>query len=132
MKFNTKFSQRKISDVSFTYSLKSFETRENKFRMESSIRVHRCAVYAENPSSVQVMRYDEESSRLAVARQNGTIEIWSQYERRCWDQQGCIPPDEDRPIDVLEWTKYGYLISGGINGAITQYCPLLYKVNLGL
>ena len=99
-----------------------------RFRMECEFRVHRCAVYPENPSAVQVMRYDTENARLAVARQNGAIEIWCQYERRCWDQQGYIPPDEDRPIDVLEWTKNGFLLSAGINGEITQYCPKLYTV----
>jgi hypothetical protein len=57
---------------------------------EKSWKVHRCAVYGENPSAVQVMRYDPKRSRLAVARQNGSIEVWYQYERRCWDQQGKI------------------------------------------
>lgn len=91
--------------------------------MSDLLKVHRCGVFVENPAAVQVMKYDEESNRLAVARENGQIEIWNQYERRCWDQQGLIPPDEGRNIDTLEWTKNGFLLSAGIDGAITQFCP---------
>ena len=59
---------------------------------------------------------------LAVARQNGSIELWRHYEQRCWDQFGFIPGDTDeRPIDTLEWTKSNWLLSAGIDGQITQY-----------
>ncbi|CAG5113459.1 Oidioi.mRNA.OKI2018_I69.chr2.g7567.t1.cds [Oikopleura dioica] len=86
----------------------------------------------ENPSAVQTLRYDTDNARLAVARADGPeqrgIEIWSYYNRRCWDQVAFIPPDEDRPVDVLEWTKYGLLLSAGANGFITSYCPKSCKV----
>ena len=84
-------------------------------------RVHRYAIYDVQPSAVTCLRYNKQLSCLALSRGNGSIEIWKHYKDRCWDQFGFIPFDEDRPIDTLEWTKYGQLISSGIDGSITQY-----------
>jgi len=89
--------------------------------MPSECRVHRYGVYDVQPSAVTCIRYNGELGCLAVARVNGSIEIWKYFENRCWDQFGFIPADEERPIDTLEWTKYGKLISSGIDGSITQY-----------
>ena len=51
------------------------------------------------------------------------------FMKICKTKKGYIPGDEDRPIDVLEWTQYGHLLSGGINGAITQYSATLFTVS---
>ena len=115
--------------------------------MKQSLRVHRCSVFSEDPSAVQTLRYDADSARLAVARADGAeqrgievccsttiinaykiLKIWTYYNHRCWDQVAFIPPDDDRPVDVLEWTKYGLLLSAGANGFITSYCPKSCKV----
>jgi len=94
----------------------------NRMSSDAECRIFRYSVYDVQPSAITCMRYSEAKRCLAVARANGAIELWRHYEQRCWDQFGYIPGDpEERPIDALEWTKYNYLLSAGIDGQITQY-----------
>ena len=88
----------------------------------SECKVYAYRLYDVQPSAILCLKYDEKTQFLAVSRENGSIEIWRHYENRCWDQFGFIPAEpEERRVDNLEWTKYGHLLSTGIDGLINQY-----------
>jgi len=88
----------------------------------SECKVYSYRLYDVQPSAILCLKYDEKTQFLAVSRENGSIEIWRHYENRCWDQFGFIPAEpEERRVDNLEWTKYGHLLSTGIDGLINQY-----------
>ena len=99
----------------------------------SECKVYSYRLYDVQPSAILCLKYDEKTQFLAVSRENGSIEIWRHYENRCWDQFGFIPAEpEERRVDNLEWTKYGHLLSTGIDGLISQYDIKTLMVRLSI
>ena len=99
----------------------------------SECKVYSYRLYDVQPSAILCLKYDEKTQFLAVSRENGSIEIWRHYENRCWDQFGFIPAEpEERRVDNLEWTKYGHLLSTGIDGLISQYDIKTLMVSLSI
>nr|CAB3231310.1 cirhin-like [Phallusia mammillata] len=84
----------------------------------SSQIVHRCRLFDYTPSAVQCMAVSKLSHDLAVARSDGSIEIWNTCGN--WFIKMVIPGMKDRSVECLVWIG-NRLISGGLHGDISEY-----------
>ncbi|XP_076814347.1 U3 small nucleolar RNA-associated protein 4 homolog [Clavelina lepadiformis] len=84
----------------------------------SKFVVHRCRLFKFTPCAVQCMAASVETSDLAVARSDGSIEIWS--TKYSWFQKLVIPGSSDHSVESLIWVG-NRLLSGGLQGDITEY-----------
>ncbi|XP_072278682.1 U3 small nucleolar RNA-associated protein 4 homolog [Pyxicephalus adspersus] len=71
------------------------------------------------PSGVRCISYSEETERLAVARNDGSVEVYNFPAN--YYQEKIIPGDEKRSTESICWVPGGRLFSGGLNGDIIEY-----------
>lgn len=83
-------------------------------------KVHRARFVDFIPEAVNCLAFEDCSSnpRLAVSRQDGTIEIWSQTG--LWTVDFVIPSQLGRSIESLTWCNHK-LFSAGLEGEITEW-----------
>ncbi|KAE8608672.1 hypothetical protein XENTR_v10011563 [Xenopus tropicalis] len=82
-------------------------------------KVHRVRFFDYVPSGVRCMAYAEETSKLALARNDGSVEVlnFSSF----YYQEKVIPGDESRSIESICWAAGNRLFTAGLNGEITEY-----------
>ncbi|XP_067245321.1 U3 small nucleolar RNA-associated protein 4 homolog [Chanodichthys erythropterus] len=81
-------------------------------------KVHRVRLFDYMPSGIRALAFNQQNERMAVARLDGTVEIF-----HCSDsffQEKIIPGREQCGIEGLSWVGER-LFSAGLNGEITEY-----------
>ncbi|CAI9616523.1 unnamed protein product [Staurois parvus] len=81
--------------------------------------VHRVRFFDYVPSGVRCMSYSEQSGRLAVARNDGSVEVYNFPAN--YYQEKIIPGDEKRSTESICWVPGDRLFSAGLNGDIMEY-----------
>ena len=81
------------------------------------LQAHRVRFLDYTPQSIHCLAFSDDED-LAVARSDGSIEIWSPENH--WYQKGVIPGRTNSSIEVLLWCE-GNLYSSGLDGRIVQW-----------
>ncbi|KAM4018697.1 U3 small nucleolar RNA-associated protein 4 homolog [Anomaloglossus baeobatrachus] len=83
-------------------------------------KVHRVRFFDFVPSGVRCMSYSDQTERLAVARNDGSVEIYNFSAN--YYQEKIIPGDDRRSTESICWVAGGeQLFSAGLNGEIIEY-----------
>ncbi|KAM3918226.1 U3 small nucleolar RNA-associated protein 4 homolog [Leptodactylus fuscus] len=82
-------------------------------------KVHRVQFFDYVPSGVCGMSYSEQTQRLAVARNDGSIEVYNFTAN--YYQEKIIPGDDRRSTESICWAAGDRLFSAGLNGEIIEY-----------
>ncbi|KAG8437525.1 hypothetical protein GDO86_008291 [Hymenochirus boettgeri] len=82
-------------------------------------KVHRVRFFDYVPSGVRCMAYSETTDRIALARNDGSVEVYNLSA--CYYQETVIPGDEKRSIESICWAAGDRLFSSGLNGEIIEY-----------
>ncbi|XP_063801989.1 U3 small nucleolar RNA-associated protein 4 homolog [Pseudophryne corroboree] len=82
-------------------------------------KVHRVRFFDYVPSGVRCMAFSEQTERLAVARSDGSVEVYNFPAN--YYQEKIVPGDETRSTESICWVAGGRLFSAGLNGEITEY-----------
>ncbi|XP_045118529.1 U3 small nucleolar RNA-associated protein 4 homolog [Portunus trituberculatus] len=80
--------------------------------------IHNVRFFDFNPKAIHCMSYDDATSRLALSRTNGDIEIWN-----CWSRpfmQLFLPGDNDSSVEAMVWCQ-GRLFSAGLHGFLLEH-----------
>eukprot|EP00299_Pterocystis_sp_00344_P017249 c8649_g1_i2.p1 GENE.c8649_g1_i2~~c8649_g1_i2.p1 ORF type:complete len:321 (-),score=53.35 c8649_g1_i2:1307-2230(-) len=81
--------------------------------------VHRCRFVEWTPATVVALAFNHSTTRLAVARENGNIEIWDVQGK--WRVEKVLRSSSKSHLRTIVWTKDGRLLSGGLDGMIVQW-----------
>uniref|UniRef100_A0A3Q1FZ43 UTP4 small subunit processome component n=1 Tax=Acanthochromis polyacanthus TaxID=80966 RepID=A0A3Q1FZ43_9TELE len=81
-------------------------------------KVHRVRFFDYMPSAIRAMAYNSRTERLAVARADGSVEIFNFSDN--YFQEKVIPGRDGRAVEALCWVGQR-LFSAGLNGEITEY-----------
>ncbi|XP_075045193.1 U3 small nucleolar RNA-associated protein 4 homolog [Mixophyes fleayi] len=82
-------------------------------------KVHCVRFFDYMPSGVSCMAFSEQTQRLAVARNDGSVEVFSFPAN--YYQEKIIPGDEKRCTESICWVAGERLFSAGLNGEIVEY-----------
>lgn len=94
------------------------------------LEVHRCRQIEWSPSAVVALATSVNGAAVAVARENGAIEIWSVAAGSLgWHCQLTIPGRQGAAISSLTWCQalgedaspLGRLFSSGLDGLVTEW-----------
>ncbi|XP_078062973.1 U3 small nucleolar RNA-associated protein 4 homolog [Mustelus asterias] len=88
--------------------------------------LHRVRFFPFVPSGVRALARDGPGERLALAREDGSLEIFN-LTHNC-SQEKIIPGNEKRSIEALSWVGDNRLLTVGLNGEIIEFdlqrlCP---------
>uniref|UniRef100_A0A672PSW3 U3 small nucleolar RNA-associated protein 4 homolog n=1 Tax=Sinocyclocheilus grahami TaxID=75366 RepID=A0A672PSW3_SINGR len=81
-------------------------------------KVHRVRFFDYMPSGIRALAFNGDTERMAVARMDGSVEIFHCSDR--FFQEKIIPGREQCGIEGLSWVGER-LFSAGLNGGITEY-----------
>lgn len=81
-------------------------------------KVHRVRFFDYMPSAIRAMAFNSHMERLAVARADGSVEIFNFADN--YFQEKVIPGQDGRAIEALCWVGRR-LFSAGLDGEITEY-----------
>uniref|UniRef100_A0A673M0C2 U3 small nucleolar RNA-associated protein 4 homolog n=1 Tax=Sinocyclocheilus rhinocerous TaxID=307959 RepID=A0A673M0C2_9TELE len=81
-------------------------------------KVHRVRFFDYMPSGIRALAFNRDTERMAVARMDGSVEIFHCSDR--FFQEKIIPGREQCGIEGLSWVGER-LFSAGLNGGITEY-----------
>ncbi|XP_019733798.1 U3 small nucleolar RNA-associated protein 4 homolog [Hippocampus comes] len=81
-------------------------------------KVHRVRFFDYMPSSIRAMAFNCRTERLAVARADGTVEVFNFTDN--YFQEKVIPGRDNAGIEALCWVGQR-LFSAGLRGEITEY-----------
>lgn len=81
-------------------------------------KVHRVRFFDYMPSAVKAMAFNSRTERLALARADGSVEIFSFLDH--YFQEKVIPGRDGRAVEALCWVGQR-LFSAGLDGEITEY-----------
>lgn len=82
-------------------------------------KVHRVRFFDYVPSGVRCMAYSEKTEKLAVARNDGSVDIYNFPDN--YYQEKIIPGDDKRSTESICWAAGDRLFSAGLNGEIIEY-----------
>ncbi|XP_063293626.1 U3 small nucleolar RNA-associated protein 4 homolog [Pelobates fuscus] len=82
-------------------------------------KVHRAKFFDYIPSSVRCMAYAQQTDRLALARSDGSVEVYNFSAN--YYQEKVIPGDEKRSTEAICWAADNRLFTAGLNGEIVEY-----------
>ncbi|XP_056908161.1 U3 small nucleolar RNA-associated protein 4 homolog [Takifugu flavidus] len=82
------------------------------------LKVHRVRFFDYMPSAIRAMAFNPRTERLAVAREDGALEIFNFSDH--YFQEKVVPGQKGRATDALCWVG-PRLFSAGLNGEITEY-----------
>lgn len=80
--------------------------------------IHNVRFYDFEPKAIQCMAFEDETSRLALSRADGSIEIWNCKHRPF--MQLVLPADSEASIEGLSWCD-GRLFSVGLHGFVLEH-----------
>uniref|UniRef100_A0A8C6UT37 UTP4 small subunit processome component n=1 Tax=Neogobius melanostomus TaxID=47308 RepID=A0A8C6UT37_9GOBI len=81
-------------------------------------KVHRVRFFDYMPSGIKAMAFNRGTDRLAVARDQGSLEIFNFSDNNC--QEKVIPGQAGRSVEALCWVG-SRLFSAGLDGLIAEY-----------
>ncbi|XP_064169648.1 U3 small nucleolar RNA-associated protein 4 homolog [Anguilla rostrata] len=81
-------------------------------------KVHRVRFFDYMPAGIRCMSFNYKTQRLALARQDGTVEILNFSDN--YFQEKVIPGNDSRSIEAVCWVGER-LFTAGLNGEITEY-----------
>ncbi|XP_041417112.1 U3 small nucleolar RNA-associated protein 4 homolog isoform X4 [Xenopus laevis] len=82
-------------------------------------KVHCVRFFDYVPSGVRCMAFAEDTNKLALARNDGSVEVFSFSS--FYYQEKVIPGDESRSIESICWAAGNRLFTAGLNGEIIEY-----------
>ncbi|KAH3774230.1 hypothetical protein DPMN_175605, partial [Dreissena polymorpha] len=80
-------------------------------------KVHHVRFFEYTPQAVQCLAYNKDKNKLAVARSDGSIEIWNLNDS--WYQEDSIPGKKGQTVEDLVW-QGDRLFSAGLDGYIYE------------
>uniref|UniRef100_A0AAR2LXX1 Anaphase-promoting complex subunit 4 WD40 domain-containing protein n=1 Tax=Pygocentrus nattereri TaxID=42514 RepID=A0AAR2LXX1_PYGNA len=80
--------------------------------------VHRVRFFDYMPSAIRALAFQPQRERIAVARTDGTVEIFNRAD--CFFQEKVIPGRQQAATEALAWVG-DRLFSAGLNGEIIEY-----------
>ncbi|KAG7473219.1 hypothetical protein MATL_G00093430 [Megalops atlanticus] len=83
-------------------------------------KVHRVRFFDYTPAGIRCAAFNPETERLALARQDGTVEIFNLSDS--YFQEKVIPGSESRSIEAVCWAG-DRLFTAGLNGEVAEYDP---------
>ncbi|CAF0875428.1 unnamed protein product [Didymodactylos carnosus] len=86
--------------------------------------IHRNQLYRPQLTSILHSCYESQSQRLAVLRNDFSIEIWNVHDY--FTLERTIPAKNSSSIEVLSWFN-SYLLSAGLDGQLILYDHLTYR-----
>eukprot|EP00794_Sanderia_malayensis_P018978 gene18978-20885_t len=86
----------------------------------TEFKVHRIRFVEFQPEAIHCLAFKDDKSRLAVSRQDGTIEIWNTLHLLTWTKDFVIASQTGRSIESLIWCG-NRLFSAGLGGDITEW-----------
>lgn len=81
-------------------------------------KVHRVRFFDYMPSGIKAMAFNRSTHRLAVARDQGSVEVFNFSDNYC--QEKVIPGRDGRSVESLCWVG-SRLFSAGLDGLIVEY-----------
>lgn len=81
-------------------------------------KVHRVRFFDYMPCAIKAMAFNGHTDRLALARDQGSLEIFNFSDNYC--QEKVIPGRDGRSVEALCWVG-SRLFSAGLDGLITEY-----------
>ncbi|XP_076841705.1 U3 small nucleolar RNA-associated protein 4 homolog [Brachyhypopomus gauderio] len=81
-------------------------------------KVHRVRFFDYMPSGIRALASEPHSGRVAVARTDGSVEIFSRHDN--YYQEKVIAGREQRETEALAWAG-ARLFSAGLNGEVVEY-----------
>ena len=81
------------------------------------LQAHRARFLVYEPHSIHCLAFSEDD-RLAVARSDGSVELWKPRER--WRQVAVCPGRTNASVEVLLWCR-NRLYSSGLDGSLVQW-----------
>ncbi|XP_041124501.1 U3 small nucleolar RNA-associated protein 4 homolog [Polyodon spathula] len=89
-------------------------------------KVHRVRFFDFMPSGIRCMAFNSKADRLALARLDGTVEIFNFSNN--YFQEKVIPGNDSRSIEAICWVGCDRLFTAGLNGEVVEYdlerlCP---------
>ncbi|KAL7824274.1 hypothetical protein SRHO_G00086020 [Serrasalmus rhombeus] len=81
-------------------------------------KVHRVRFFDYMPSAIRALAFQPQRERIAVARTDGTVEIFNRAD--CFFQEKVIPGRQQAATEALAWVG-DRLFSAGLNGEIIEY-----------
>ncbi|KAK3086816.1 hypothetical protein FSP39_023935 [Pinctada imbricata] len=81
-------------------------------------RVHHVRFFNYQPKTINCIHYGKEANKIAIARSDASIEIWS--VKNNWYQESVIPGGEERSVEAVCWQE-GRLFSAGLDGDVEEY-----------
>uniref|UniRef100_A0A3B4BIV5 Uncharacterized protein n=1 Tax=Periophthalmus magnuspinnatus TaxID=409849 RepID=A0A3B4BIV5_9GOBI len=82
-------------------------------------KVHRVRFFDYMPSGIRALAFNRGTERLAVARDQGSVELFNFPDNYCQEKQ-VIPGRDGRSVEALCWVG-SRLFSVGLDGLITEY-----------
>ncbi|XP_030138411.4 U3 small nucleolar RNA-associated protein 4 homolog [Taeniopygia guttata] len=82
-------------------------------------QVHRVRFFGLVPAGVRCIAYQPRGTRLALARTDGTVEVYNFAAN--YFQEKVIPGHEARSVESLCWAAGARLFGAGLGGDITEY-----------
>ncbi|MGH0115177.1 UNVERIFIED_CONTAM: hypothetical protein FKN15_070697 [Acipenser sinensis] len=89
-------------------------------------KVHRVRFFDFMPSGIRCMAFNSKADRLALARLDGSVEIFNFSNN--YFQEKVIPGNDSRSIEAICWVGCDRLFTAGLNGEVVEYdlerlCP---------
>lgn len=81
-------------------------------------KVHRVRFFDYMPSGIKAMAFNRTTDRLALAREEGSLEIFNFSDNYC--QEKVIPGRDGRSVEALCWVG-SRLFGAGLDGLIAEY-----------
>ncbi|KAJ0403081.1 hypothetical protein P43SY_009148 [Pythium insidiosum] len=85
-----------------------------------ALRVHRCRFIDWMPQAVQAMSFNPRGDQLAVARDNGDVEIWQIVETRKWHLKFVISGSTHSKISAMAWSQTQRLFVASFDGTLWE------------
>ncbi|XP_069491639.1 U3 small nucleolar RNA-associated protein 4 homolog isoform X2 [Ambystoma mexicanum] len=82
-------------------------------------KVHRVRFFDYSPAGIRCIAYSAQSDRLAVARNDGSVEIYNFPAN--YFQEKVFPGDEARSTESICWAAGERLFTAGLDGKILEY-----------
>ncbi|OQS02331.1 U3 small nucleolar RNA-associated protein [Thraustotheca clavata] len=110
--------KRSIDESTTEEELESVEN-EGCMSVVSECKVHRCRFLKYEPSTITTVAFNVAGDKLAVARQNGDVELWNVHERECYFD-AVVGGRSSAVISSVQWTDSNRLFVASLDGTIRE------------
>ncbi|CAK4203443.1 unnamed protein product [Aphanomyces euteiches] len=95
------------------------EIGEEAMSVISACKVHRCRFLKYEPSTITSMGFNSIGDMLAVARQNGDVELWN-TSLRYFYLHAVVAGRSSAVISSVQWTNTNRLFAASLDGSVSE------------